>query len=840
MDPMDLRGLDPSDARRILGEEGENLLPQERPLPLFRKMLTLLSEPMLFLLLGGGVVYFFLGDRSEGTILLSFVLVVLGMTFFQKRKTEQALTALSQVAAPRTTVIRGGERMSLPVRQVVRGDLVVLEEGDRVPADLRLLEGRLQIDESLLTGESLPVLKLPGSENLPFGHPGETTSPFLFAGTMVTWGSGRARVWATGAKTAIGGIGGALSRITSSPSILEKDSARFVRISTGIGLGLALLDVILFRSVAHGDLLKSLLGGLALVMAILPEEIPVILTVFFALGSFRLAKKNVLVKRMSAVEVLGSVTVLAVDKTGTLTENRMSLETVVGRDHVFHTSDDASFPEEFHKIIEYAVLASSPQSEDPMDKAIAIFGKKFLSGTEHLHEGWSPVKVYSLEPPILAMSRVFETSEERPFLFATKGAPESVLDLCHLPSEELSRLSLTVESLAREGFRVLGVATGRMASSSLPDSLHQVPFAFLGFLGFKDLPRSGVREAIGECQRAGIRVIMMTGDHPETARSVARAVGIPERNVMTGPTLDSLVDPEKISLSDVSVYARLRPEQKLRLVEILKKNGNIVAMTGDGVNDAPALKAAHIGISMGRKGTDVARQAASLVLVEDSFLDLVEGLRMGRRIVDNITSAIRFAVGVHIPLAGLGLLGAVYGGGLILTPVDIVLLQFVIDPSCSLLFEAEPEREGLMREPPHPFGKTPFAWNSLKGALWQGFLIMLVFLLAIEVFFSFGWSRESLRTIVFVSLVLSILLLILFSRTSQKKEIINVRLDNPVFRKIVLWVPVFLLLLYEIPFLRRSLGWGRIATFGQFMGIVGLVAATGIALLGIRKVENRE
>ena len=391
MDPMDLRGLDPSDARRILGEEGENLLPQERLQPLFRKILALLSEPMLFLLLGGGVVYFFLGDRSEGTILLSFVLVVLGMTFFQKRKTEQALTALAQVAAPRTTVIRGGERMRLPVRQVVRGDLVVLEEGDRVPADLRLLEGRLQIDESLLTGEPLPVLKLPGSDNLPFGHPGEGPSPFLFAGTMVTWGSGMARVWATGEKTAIGGIGGALSRITSSPSILEKDSAKFVRISTGIGFGLAFLDFILFRSVAHGDLLKSLLGGLALVMAILPEEIPVILTVFFALGSFRLAKKNVLVKRMSAVEVLGAVTVLAVDKTGTLTENRMSLETVIGRDHVFHAADDASLPEEFHKIIEYAVLASSPQSEDPMDKAISSFGKKFLSGTEHLHEGWSPL-----------------------------------------------------------------------------------------------------------------------------------------------------------------------------------------------------------------------------------------------------------------------------------------------------------------------------------------------------------------------------------------------------------------------------------------------------------------
>ncbi|MDA8027577.1 MAG: HAD-IC family P-type ATPase [Nitrospiraceae bacterium] len=836
---MDFRGLDPSDARRILEEEGENLLPQERSQPFFRKILSLLSEPMLFLLLGGGVLYFFLGDRSEGVILLSFVIVVLAMTYFQKRKTEQALTALAQVAAPRTTVIRGGVRMIIPVRQVVRGDLVVLSEGDRVPADLRLFEGRLQADESILTGESLPVLKLPGSDNLPFGGPGDAASPFVFAGTMVTWGSGMAIVQATGGKTAIGGIGGALSGITPTPSLLERDSGRFIRIASLIGLALASVDFLLFRAVAHRDLLKSLLGGLALVMAILPEEIPVILTVFFALGSWRLARKNVLVKRMSAVEVLGAVTVLAVDKTGTLTENRMSLETAVVGEHVFQTSDNGSLPEEFHRIIEYAVLASSPQSEDPMDKAISSFGKRFLSGTEHLHEGWNPVKVYSLEPPILAMARVFETSEERPYLFATKGAPESVLDLCHLPSEEVTLLNLKIESLARQGFRVLGVATGRIASPSLPDNLHQVPFSFLGLLGFRDLPRKGVREAIGECQGAGIRVIMMTGDHPETARSVARAVGIPDRNLLTGATLDSLVDPDTISLKEISICARLRPEQKLRLVEILKKNGDIVAMTGDGVNDAPALKAANIGISMGRKGTDVARQAASLVLMEDSFLDLVEGLRMGRRIVDNITSAIRFAVAVHIPLVGLGLLGAVYGGGLILTPVDIVLLQFVIDPSCSLLFEAEPERKGLMREPPHPPGRSPFEWGSLKAPLGQGLLITLIFLLAIETFFSFGWSRENIRTIVFISLVLSILLLILFSRKSDNREILNLRSDNPVFRKIFLLVPFFLLLLYSVPFLRQNLGWGRIATAGQVLGVIGLVATLGISLLGIRFAEKK-
>jgi len=793
---------------------------------------------MLFLLLGGGILYFLLGDRSEGLILLSFVFVVLAMTYFQKRKTEQALTALAEVAAPRTTVIRGSVRMVIPVRQVVRGDLLVLSEGDRIPADLRLLDGRLLVDESILTGESLPVLKLPGSEDLGFGRPGESASPFVFAGTMVTNGSGIARVHATGEHSAIGGIGVALTGISSGPSRLERASARFVRIASFVGLVLASLNVVLLYRVGHREFLKSLLGGLALVMAILPEEIPVILTVFFALGSWRLARKKILVKRMSAVEVLGAITVLAVDKTGTLTENRLDLELVAVGSGIFRASDGETFPEEFHKVMEYALLASSPLSEDPIDKAISSFGKSHLSGTEHLHDSWEPVKVYALEPPILAMARVFETSEGSPFLFATKGAPESVADLCHLPSEEAADLNRKVESLAGQGFRVLGVAMGRYAFSSLPGSLHDVPFSFLGLLGFRDLPRHGVRQAIGECRMAGIRVIMMTGDHPETARSVARSVGIPDMKVMTGPEIGSLEDPSSIVLSEVSLFARLRPEQKLRLVEILKKNGEIVAMTGDGVNDAPALKAAHVGIAMGSKGTDIARQAASLVLMRDSFLDLVEGLRLGRRIVDNITSAIRFALAVHIPLVGLGLLAAIYGGGLILTPVDIVLLQFVIDPSCSLLFEAEPERKGLMQESPHPPAWTPFAWSSLRVSLWQGFVITLIFLSAIEVFMSFGWSRESIRTIIFISLVLSILLLILFSRKTDKQETLNLHAGNPVIRTIFLLVPIFLLFLYMVPFLRKNLGWGRIDTVAQMEWLVGLVAITGLSLMVIKKAEK--
>ena len=825
---MEWKGLDPQDARRILQEEGENLLPHERAHSTLAEFLSILSEPMLLILLAGGILYFLLGNKSEGTILLFFVLVVLGMAFFQKQKTQNTLEALRQIAAPRSTVIRGGLQIVIPAREVVRGDILMLSEGDRVPADARLLDGRLFVDESLLTGESVPVLKIPGADTLAFGSPGEHTSPFIFAGTMLTQGMGVARAEFTGERSAVGRIGLSLSQTVIRLSPMEKASLRFVRVFSLVGVAFAGLEVFLFKTAAHMNLLASLLGGVAFVMAFLPEEIPVILTIFFALGARRLSAGNVLVRRMSALGALGEVTVLAVDKTGTLTENRMQLVKIDVDGESFGVTDGGALPEAFHPTLEYAILASSPASPDPMEKALFSFGEASLSGTEHLHRDWRAVKVYGLEPPILAMARVYEPEEGRPSLVATKGSPESVLDLCHIPPEETERVEARVRSLASQGYRVLGVAFGTFAEAELPVNLHDVSFTFLGLLAFQNRPRPEVEGAIRKCHEAGIRVVMMTGDHPETALAIAREVGIPDRTLLTGSDLDTQDERFFDQISQVSVCARLRPEQKLRLVSCLSEKGEIVAMTGDGVNDAPALRAAHVGIAMGQKGTDTAREAAALVLLKDSFADLVGAIQMGRRIEDNIASAVRFAVAVHLPLVFLGILTVVSGGAMILTPVDILLLQFIIDPACSLLFEAEPERAEIMREPPRPTGWTPFMWQSLRGAVFQGMGVSMIFFIGYMLIRSRGWPMEVLRTVLFLSLAQGVLLLILSNRNEGLRPTGRVWSDNPVFVRLFSIVPVFLLLLYAVPPFRESLGWGRLSQVGHVMGMVGLVG--GIAL----------
>ncbi len=832
---MEWKGLSSSSARRILEEEGENLLPHERARSPLSRLLSLLSEPMLFILLAGGALYFLLGDRTEGLILLMFVFAVLGMAFIQREKSEKALNALRKMAVPRTRVIRDGRQVTISSREVVRGDVLVLSEGDRVPADARLLEGHLFADESMLTGESVPVLKIPGADALPFGRPGDQTSPFVFGGTTLTKGSAIARVEFTGDKSAVGRIGQSLAGAGVRLSPMERASVRFVRMFSVVGIVLSAVNVALYRFVAHRTLFESLLGGVALIMALLPEEIPVILTIFFSLGARRLSVVGVLAKRLSAVETLGSITVLAVDKTGTLTENRMDLVEVDVEGRIFSPLGREALPESFHRLLEYAILATPPLSPDSMEQALLKFGDTYLQGTEHLHKNWNAVKVYGLEPPILAMARVFEPQDGSPALFATKGSPESILDLCHVSSEEAATVGARVTRMATRGYRVLGVAYSHFSSREFPDRLHDVPFSFAGLLAFQDRPRPEVREAIGECRRAGIRVIMMTGDHPVTAKAIAREVGILDAEVITGADLESMGSPLLDRLGSASVCARLAPEQKLRLVQALKEGGECVAMTGDGVNDAPALKAAHVGVAMGLKGTDTARESAALVLLRDSFLDLVHAIRIGRTIADNIRSAVRFAVSVHVPLVVIGLLTVLTGGPIFLTPVDIVLLQFIIDPACSLLYEAEPARKEIMDEPPRPSAWTPFTWSSLKGGIWQGAGVSVIFSIGFLFLRTFHWPQEVLRTILFGALVPSILILILSNRNKGVAKTGRMWSENPVALRLFLAVPIFLLLLYIVPFFRKSLEWTLLKSPGQVMAMAGLIGISALFLWAMRK-----
>ena len=747
------QGLSAAEAARRLATEGPNLLPGSAPKSTLAIVRDVVTEPMFLMLLAAGSIYLALGDRGEALFLLGFVFVVIGITLAQERKTQRALESLRDLSAPRALVIRDGQEQRIAGREVVRGDLLVLHEGDRIAADALLIDGQLEVDESLLTGEAVPVVKLPlaqdsqnaqasasaeapatragppqarpapsgdsaahevasvGAVAASAGPPQARPAPSggsaahevasvgaIYASTVVTRGVAVAQVCATAAHTAVGRIGADLAATVEPPSALQQGSRRLVR-NLGIGaLVLALAQVLLGWWWNSRPLLESLLSGIALAMAILPEEIPVILTVFLALGAWRISHQKVLTRRVTAVEALGAITVLAVDKTGTLTMNRMAVAELTSGEQHFRPESASELPEHFHLLAEFAMLATPADPFDPMEKAIQHFGHQWLQGTEHVHDGREPEFEYALSGEILAMTRVFASDEPNVHLLATKGAPEAVADLCHLDAAQQGAIRRQVEAMAERGLRVLGVARGRWKGAApapgqsppWPQSQHDFDFDFLGLVALADPPRTEVPAALAECRRAGVRVIMMTGDHPATARAIAQQVGLSDRpDVITGAQLEALDD---ASLSErlrhVDLCARLKPQHKLRLVQLLRASGEVVAMTGDGVNDAPALKAADVGIAMGERGTDVAREAAALVLLDDSFARIVAAIRQGRRIDSNIRKAVRFVFAVHVPIIGLALVPTLLHWPVLLLPVHIVLLELLIDPACSIVFEA--------------------------------------------------------------------------------------------------------------------------------------------------------
>ena len=799
-------GLDPAEAARRLAGQGPNLLPGSTPKSLFGIVRGVLTEPMFLMLLVAGGLYLALGDRAEATFLLSAVFVIIGITLMQERKTQRALESLRELSAPRALVLRGGEETRVPGREVVVGDLLVLHEGDRIAADAVLLDGHLDVNESLLTGEAVPVTKLPGANG-----------DQLFASTVVTKGVGVAEVHAIAGATAVGRIGQALSSTVEPVSGLQRASRRLIRRLAAGGLLLAVAYALLgWLWDGHG-LLESVLAGIALTMAILPEEIPVILTVFLALGAWRISRHKVLTRRIPAVETLGAISVLAADKTGTLTQNRMQVAELRLPDDSSHGEDAGELPEPFHALVEFAMLATPADPFDPMEKAIQQFGLHWLNDTEHVHAEWAPEFEYALSPEILAMTHVFRGDTRDTHLLATKGAPEAVIDLCHLPDAEAAAILRQVEAMAERGLRVLGVARGEWRGEAWPRTQHDFDFRFLGLLGFVDPPRPEVPAAIAECRRAGVRVIMMTGDHPATARAIAREVGLSERaDVITGAELDALDDDTlRERLHHVDLCARLKPEQKLRLVQLLREGGEVVAMTGDGVNDAPALKAADVGMAMGERGTDVAREAAALVLLDDSFASIVSAIRQGRRIYDNITKATRFVFAVHMPIIALALVPALLHWPVLLMPVHIVLLELLIDPACSVVYEADPAADDIMQRPPRAPSDSPFAAANLRYAVIQGFGFAGILLLGYGLLLGQGLDAASCRSAVFVALVVGLFLLTLANRDLSRPTLSRMPARNPWLPRMFGAVALMLASVIGVPF---------------FRGVMGL-AAPGVSML---------
>ena len=773
------KGLTAAEAAGRLAREGPNELPASKQRGVLRLLRDVVLEPMFLLLVACGALYMVLGDRQEALMLLGFVFVVMGISFFQQRRAERSLEALRDLSSPRALVLRDGQPLRIAGRELVVGDLVLLAEGDRVPADLQLLTVQnLTVDESLLTGESVPVRKEAAAAadaaaaDDKIAQPGDQNPAWVFSGTLVTGGTARGRVRATGERSALGRIGLSLAGIGVEATPIQQETNGIVKRVAIVGLVLAALLAVAYW-VLLGTALQGLLAGLTLAMAILPEELPVVLTLFLGLGAWRLAREKVLARSIPAVEVLGATTVLCVDKTGTLTVNRMAVRKLWNEQGEFDAAPAvaaAAFPEDLHPVLEFAVLASHRRAFDPMETAIGDAGQRLLADTEHLHDDWTLVEDYPLSGQMLAMSRVWASPDLSERMIAAKGAPEAIVDLCHLDAARRAAIAAQVTAYAGAGLRVLGVARATFAAEVLPGNQHDFDFEFLGLIALEDPVRPDVPGAIAECHAAGIRVVMMTGDHPATAASVARQVGLPAGvgeggGIVSGSELAALSDAElQARLAGTSVFCRVQPEQKLRLVQAFRASGAVVAMTGDGVNDAPALKAANIGVAMGARGTDVAREAAALVLLNDDFSSIVTAVRYGRRVFANLRKAIVFVVAVHVPIVGLSLLPVLLGWPMLLMPVHILFLQLIIDPACSIVFEAEPLEADAMTKPPRRPDAKLFDRAVIARGLWQGAGLLALLLAVFAGVRSSSGSDDMARAVTFMVLVLSNLALIQVNR----------------------------------------------------------------------------
>lgn len=797
--PDFLSGLSEAEAQIRLKSEGYNELPrQDRRTPL-RIVLEVLREPMLALLLGGGFIYLLLGDLKEALILLAFALLSVVITVIQETRTERVLEALRDLTSPRALVIRGGTRRRIAGREVVRGDLAVLAEGDRVPADAVLVQASdLQADESLLTGESVPVRKIAAAE-IPAGRarPGGDDLPFVYSGAMVVRGSGLAHVVATGPRSEIGKIGLSLHMLEAEPPRLQAQTARLVRLAALGGAAVSVVAVVLYGTL-RGGWLDAVLAGITIGMSMLPEEFPVVLTVFMAMGAWRISKARVLTRRAAAIETLGSATVLCTDKTGTLTENRMSIAELRlpdGDIFLLREATDAKVPGNFRELAVHGLLASAPVPFDPMEKAFHEFARDGMEVADGLPgPDWKLAYSYGLRPDLLAMTQLWQSDASAPaFVVAAKGAPEAVAHLCHLGPAELEAVHRAVDAMAAEGLRVLGVAKAVHEGQPWPESQRDFPFVFLGLVGLADPLRPSVPEAVRECRSAGIRVVMITGDYPATASAIAQQAGLDASEVLTGDAIEHLDDSELAGRArTTNVFARIMPEQKLRIVQALKADREIVAMTGDGVNDAPSLKAAHIGVAMGGRGTDVAREASSIVLLDDDFGSIVTTIRLGRRIYDNVRKAMGFIFAVHVPIAGLALLPLIFGLPIIFSPIHIAFLEMVIDPVCSLVFEAETDEEDIMRRKPRAPDEPLFSWPLIGWSVLQGGLAFGLVGAIFVVTHQRGMPEDEVRALTFFSLVLSIVSLILVNRSFSTSLVAAFRRPNPALRWILLMVAAIL------------------------------------------------
>ncbi|MBS0363986.1 MAG: cation-translocating P-type ATPase [Proteobacteria bacterium] len=756
-------GLSEAEAARRLSEFGRNELPRPPRRGLLRILWETMREPMFLLMAGAAVLYLILGDVSEGLFLIAASGVAVGLVIFQESRSERALQALRDLAEPHVRVIRGGHERRIAASDLVPGDLLLVSEGERLAADALLLRGdMLSVDESALTGESAPVQKRlaeAGDAEVP-PPPSADLTPYLYAGTLVARGQSSVRVIRTGVHSALGQIGASLASIEPEPTPLQQTAGRLVGILGVTALAFCALVALAYGALRH-DWIGGVLSGITTAIALVPEEFPMVLAVFMALGAWRLASHRVLVRRSAVIETLGAATALCVDKTGTLTENHMQVA------QLWSPQGEAAdlsgvLSDGLAGVLRAAVLASAVEASDPMDRAVREAHARLGLAAEPL----GLERSWPVQPERMALTQVWR-ADGGGRVAAVKGAPEAVLKLCGADQTEARTALGAVERFAAQGLRVLAVARADFDGPG-PDAPEAIRFVFLGLVGYLDPVRAEVPAAIAQARTAGIKVIMITGDHPATALAIAGMAGLDVgAGAMTGADVAALPFPTLCErLREVRVFARITPDQKLLIVEALKTDGEVVAMTGDGVNDAPALEAAHIGIAMGRRGTDVAREASDLVLMEDSFAAILGGVALGRRIFANLRRALTYVTAIHLPIAGLALLPILVGLPPILFPMHVVVMELAIDPICALVFEGEPSEADAMRQPPRRKDETLFGPRQILLSLLQGGVLLAA---------SFGlylWALErapvtEARGAAFAALVLGNLVLALSDALSS-------------------------------------------------------------------------
>jgi len=832
LESMHLEGLSEREAQEKLKKYGYNELPGEKRRSFFKIILEVFKEPMFMLLIFCWIIYLILGDIKESFMLLGFVAVIITITIYQENKTEKALDALKSLSSPRALVVREGITTRIPGKEVVEGDVIILSEGDRVPADAVIIAStNLCIDESLLTGESVPVRKHHTDKlDLLMQTPGGEDSPFVFSGTLVVSGRGIAIVKKTGLETEMGKIGKSLKEIETEKTCLQKETNSLVKFFAIYGAILCVAVIIIYGLFRDGWL-EAFLFGITLAMSILPEEFPVVLMIFLAMGAWRMSKNNVLTRKQHAIQELGAVTVLCVDKTGTITQNKMTVKKLYQGNKTFLIENN-KIPEEFHEVVEYGILSSQKEPFDPMEKALRDLSR----GNEQkfIHKTWNLLQEYPLSNSLMAVSHVWSEPHKNENIVAAKGAPEAIIDLCHLRLGERRNILNKVKEFSHLGLRVIAIAKAK-SSNILPKNQHDFRFEFLGLVGFEDPIRPTVPQAIKECYEAGIKVVMITGDYHGTAQNIAMEIGLrnPEKFI-TGAELEKMSDEQlKKDIENISLFVRVVPQQKLRIIHALKENGEIVVMTGDGVNDAPALKSANVGIAMGERGTDVAREAASVVLLKDDFISIVSGVRMGRRIFDNIRKAMSYVFSMHIPIAGITLLALIFGWPLILLPVHILFLELIIDPACSVVFEAEKEEKNIMSRKPRDSNEKIFNKNTTVYSVLRGLVMLFIVALVFYITLRLTNNEYEARTLSFSTLILSNLLLILSNRSSSESIFKTIFEKNKAFWFVALGALIFLILSLYLPFLRDVFKFDAL----HAMDALIIFGAAGLNILGFEIIK---